>query len=108
MMENIKQENTISISKEQTNRIDSLLAESESLNIFVQDRIIRGPGDLSVSEIETAYADYCAEKGWTAKSLPEIRNKLEGLMLEIHRTAKNHCTKRDGKSVRGFANVTLV
>ncbi len=40
--------------------------------------------------------------GW-----PEIRSKLEGLMLEIHRRPRNHCTIRDGKSVRGFSGVTF-
>ncbi len=107
--EDMKQYNTIDTPREQNERINSLLAESESLKIFLEECIQPDTdgGDLAVAEIEAAYAEYCSEKGWKANSLTEIRSKLEGFMLEIHRRPRNHCTIRDGKNVRGFAGVAF-
>ena len=53
--------------------------------------------DLSVSEIEEAYAEYCPNKKWNPKPITIVRKELEGLMLELFRTAKCNSIKREGK-----------
>jgi phage/plasmid-associated DNA primase len=88
--------------------VDSLLAESDSLRLFLQDAVENADGvDVSVNEIVEAYATFCPEKGWNPLPITEIHRSLEGLMLELFRVTKSHSVKRDGKAVRGFFGVTL-
>ena len=98
----------IALTDRQTQIVDSLLAESDSLRFFLLDRVERAEGsDLSVNEIVEAYAAFCPEKGWRPMPITEVHDSLEGLMLELFRVTKSHSIKRDGKSVRGFFGVAF-
>lgn len=93
---------------DQIARIDGLLAESDSLRHFLNEEVIKQEhSDLTVSEIEEAYADYCPRKGWNPKHITAIRRELEGLFLELFGKTKAHSIKRDGKGQRGFRGVTF-
>ena len=98
----------IALTDRQTQIVDSLLAESDSLRFFLRERIERADdADLSVNEIVEAYADFCPDMGWRAMPITEVHGSLAGLMLELFRVTKSHSIKRDGKSVRGFFGVTF-
>lgn len=89
--------------------VDSLLAESDSLRFFLQDRVIADTyGDLTTSELVEAYAAYCPEKKWQPLPITEVQNKLEGLMLELFGVTKRHDIKRDLKNQRGFTGVKFI
>lgn len=86
--------------------VDSLLAESDSLRHFLQDRLIADTwGDVTANEIVEAYAAYCPEQKWQPLPITEVQNKLEGLMLEFFGVTKRHDIKREDKSQRGFGGV---
>jgi hypothetical protein len=88
--------------------VDSLLAESDSLRYFLQDRLIADTyGDVTVTEIVEAYAAYCPERHWQPMPVTEVHNKLEGLMLEQFGVTKSHDIKRNDKNQRGFSRVKL-
>ncbi len=92
----------------QQDLVDSLLAESESLRHFLQDAVaVKQFGDVTVSELIEAYADYCPERRWQAMPITEIQSRLEGLMLELFGVTKCHDIQRNGKSQRGFSGVAL-
>ena len=98
----------IYLGDDQKARIDGLLAESDSLRHFLNEEVVRDENaDLTVSEIEEAYADYCPSKGWNPKHITAIRRELEGLVLELFGKTKSHSIKRDDKSQRGFRGVTF-
>ena len=98
----------IALTDRQTQIVDSLLAESDSLRFFLLDRVERSEGsDLSVNEVVEEYAAFCPEKGWRAMPITEVHGSLAGLMLELFRVTKSHSIKRDGKPVRGFFGVNL-
>jgi len=106
--EDIEQHGDIDIGEDQQGRIDGLLAESDSLRHFLAERMVKlDHSDLTVSEIEEAYADYCPKKGWNPKHITAIRRELEGLVLELFGKTKAHSIKRDGKGQRGFRGVVL-
>ena len=64
----------IALTDRQTQIVDSLLAESDSLRFFLLDRVERAEGaDLSVNEIVEAYAAFCPEKGWRAMPITEVQ-----------------------------------
>ena len=93
----------------QQERIDSLLAESDSLRIFVRERMMRDPrGDVTTTEINQAYAEFCADRGWNALPTAMVERALPDLMLETFQATKNHCLERDGRrSHRGWRKVRL-
>ena len=89
-------------------RTDALLAESDSLRHFLKGEVIKKENeDITVAEIEEAYANYCPQKGWTPKHITVIRKELEGLMLELFGKAKSHSITRQKKSLRGFRGIAL-
>ena len=88
--------------------VDSLLEESDSLLVFLRERVKTDvDGDVSVQEIVEAYATFCPERGWRSLPITEIETELPGLMLDTFRVTKAHSITRDGKSVRGFRGVSL-
>ena len=98
----------IELTDRQKQIVDSLLAESDSLRFFLQERVEPAEGaNLSVNEVVEAYAAFCPEMGWKAMPITEVHDSLEGLMLNLFRVTKSHSVKRDGRSVRGFFGVTF-
>jgi len=90
-------------------RIDSLLAESDSIRLFVREWIEPDhDGDITTDEFKQAYAEFCTERGWKAMPTVVVEHNAENLMLEIWQVAKNHCTERHGKkSNRGWKGVRV-
>lgn len=106
--DDIEQYGDIYLGEDQLRRIDGLLAESDSLRNFLNEEVVRQEqSDLTVSEIEEAYADYCPRKGWNPKHITAIRRELEGLVLELFGKTKAHSIMRERKSQRGFRGLAL-
>ena len=94
------------LTERQRGLVDSLLAESDSLRHFLQERVASDAwGDLTVTEIVEAYAAYCPERHWQPMPVTEVHNKLEGLMLELFGVTKSHDIKRNERNQRGFSRV---
>jgi putative DNA primase/helicase len=94
------------LTERQNEIVDSLLAESDSLRHFLQDRVIADTyGDVTVTELVEAYAAYCPERRWQPMPVTEVHNKLEGLMLELFGVTKSHDIERNDKNQRGFSRV---
>lgn len=106
LLNDVEQIGDIELTPRQAGVVDSLLAESDSLRHFLDDQVERVEGaDLTVHEIEEAYAEYCPAQGWAPLPITIIRRQIEGLMLEMFRTVKVNSIERDGKSAKGFRNV---
>ncbi|HTL52751.1 MAG TPA: hypothetical protein VL860_09270, partial [Planctomycetota bacterium] len=90
-------------------RVDSLLAESDSLRLFVKEQLERSEHDnVTSAEISQAYAEYCADKGWNALPTAVVERTLPDLMLETFHVTKSHSIERDDKkSNRGWRRVRL-
>jgi P4 family phage/plasmid primase-like protien len=94
------------LTERQSSVVDSLLAESDSLRSFLQERLVRAADkDLTVHELLEAYATYCRAKGWQPLPQRAVQTTLETLMLGIHQVAKRHDISRDGSNHRGFKGV---
>jgi putative DNA primase/helicase len=95
---------------EQRDRVDHLLAESESVRYFVAERIQRvsgGPG-LSTEELVTAYMDYCDDRNWRPYGIKEAERALPDLIMSVHGVHVGANITRNKKRVRGYPNVALV
>jgi P4 family phage/plasmid primase-like protien len=96
------------LTEAQQARVDSLLAESESLRLFVNERVERHEyGDITTAEFQQGYAEFCADKGWNPMPITMVERKGSDLMLEIFRSPKAHSVERDGRSQRGWRKVRL-
>ena len=97
------------LSDGQRERVDSLLAESESLRLFVKASLARHEHDnVTSAEISQAYAEFCADKGWNALPTSVVERTLPDLMLELFHVTKSHDLERNGKkSNRGWRGVQL-
>lgn len=93
----------------QRERVDSLLAESDSLRLFVRERMERHAyGDVTTGEFQQAYAEFCADKGWNALPITVVERNAADVMLDVWQVAKSHCIERDGKkSNRGWKRVRI-
>jgi phage/plasmid-associated DNA primase len=89
--------------------VDGLLAESDSLRHFIENRVVIDYGsDLAVEEIVEAYAEYCPEVGWNPMHITEVQRDLPSLMLELFRTTKSNDIRRNDKARKGFRNVAFI
>jgi phage/plasmid-associated DNA primase len=96
------------LTERQRGVVESLLAESDSLRHFLQERVVADKwGDVIVNELVEAYAAYCPERKWQPLPITEVQNKLETLMLELFGVTKRHDVKRNDKNQRGFSGVRL-
>jgi P4 family phage/plasmid primase-like protien len=109
LMAEFERDGDFVLSDAQRERIDSLLAESESLRIFVEQRIDRHEyGDITVPEFQQAYAEFCADRGWNAMPITVVQRQADDLMLKMWQTSKSQSIERDGKSNRGWRRVRIV
>jgi P4 family phage/plasmid primase-like protien len=110
LQEEFKHHGDFLLTAKQRERVDSLLAESDSLRLFVQERMERHTyGDVTTSELQQAYAQYCADKGWNALPITVVERCVSDIILETFQSTKSHSIERDGKkSNRGWRKVRLI
>ena len=108
LLEDIAEFGDIMMTERQHSLVDALLAESESVRHFLNDRVERADGeDLTVDELLLAYGDYCTDKSWMPLPVTEFQRELPNLMLEIFSAPRSHSIKRKDGSKRGFYRVRL-
>jgi putative DNA primase/helicase len=96
------------LGERQKNKVDSLLAESDSVRHFLKEKVTLCPSEnVTREELEEAYTNYCPSKGWNPKPIMALRKKFAGLMLELFSKTKSNSVKRDGKNQQGFRGVAL-
>jgi len=92
----------------QHKRIDNLLAESSSQEMFVRDHIERSDeGSLFKDEIEEAYARFCEDRSFVPLNMRIQQSQIPELMLRFHHIAEANSIPRqmpDGatKNQRGY------
>jgi putative DNA primase/helicase len=90
-------------------RVDSLLDASDSLAVFIKERIVSSPKEnLSTAEIFGEYEEFCVEKDWPPLGEREAQHAIRSEMKKIHNENRRYDIKRDGKNVRGYAHVKFV
>lgn len=93
----------------QRRRINSLLAESDSVREFARRCVIRKAGsDVATHELVEAYSTFCEAMGWEPISTRRVENALADAMQEVHRAAKRNDISRSGKSRRGFSGLDIL
>lgn len=100
------------LSAAQEERIDSLLAESDSVRHFVQHGVVEAPGaDVTGNELVEAYTAYCEAKGWRAVSLKRAGTAIADAVSEFYHLSPRGDIKRTAfgeekpKQQRGYKGI---
>jgi phage/plasmid-associated DNA primase len=108
LLHDLDQHGRIQLSKEQLQRVEGLLAESDSIRSFVLSCVEASHGsDVTTAELVEAYTAYCEGRGWRAETISSFENQIRNIMLETHRLSRRNDIKRNGKSQRGYMHVAL-
>lgn len=107
LLADIRDYGKIRLSREQQDRVDALLLESDSIRIFVRERVCRGSGDLTSAELVMAYVGYCNDQGWNALPQRIVENQLPDIMLKELSVQKVNDISRNGKWFRGYHGVVF-
>lgn len=108
LLREIKADGCVKLSTVQADRIENLLAESESVSVFARKCIIRSESDdVTVDEIVSHYNQYCITRGWLPLPVRRVEGELRDVMNREHQAAKRNDIKRAGKHHRGFAHLRI-
>jgi phage/plasmid-associated DNA primase len=99
----------IPLSARQQKFVDDLLAQSDSLRIFLKQKVAattQDGSDLSSEELFQTYLEFTQANGWDALPLSMFNKRLPDQMAVIFGSI--HATvRRDGRQVRGYKQVRL-
>lgn len=114
LLEEIRTTGSIIMNAEQKDRVESLLAESDSLRQFVTKVVTISEGDdVTSQELSIAYVQYCEARGWNPLPTKRVESAMPDAMTEIHRVAKRNDIKRDDghhaqKAQRGYRGIKIL
>lgn len=109
------------LTTDQQKRVSDLIAESDSLRLFIENEIVKDNGtvssgpqmgqsySLTSDEIITKYIDDCVKvKQWTPLPVATAEKRLPDLMQRNFGVAKSNSLKRKGKNQRGYWGVRWI
>jgi len=101
----------LALSPCQKARVDELLLESDSVNVFFAERCIADAAaeGLTVTDAFAAYSDFCMDRGWTGLSRNLFGRDCQEVAQRLFRVATRHDIKgADGKKQRGWKGFRLL
>jgi len=97
------------LTDEQKARVNNLMDESDSVRVFVQQRIRREPGrSITCADLEGEYYVFCDERNWIPQGERQVRSDLLKKMAEIHRVRQSHDIGHGMGQVRGYRGVAII
>lgn len=112
LLKDLEETGTIRQTAKQKDRVESLLAESDSVRDFVRRGLAKGAPEARVTteQLTHAYVRYCEQRGWNPESSKVVERLLPDVMLEIHRAAKANDIKVEGadKPARGYRGIEIL
>ncbi len=100
----------IVMTEAQTQRVDNLLGNSDSVTAFVDRHLQLTPGkDVSSNEVASAYFSRCTANGWQPVSTRKCQETIAEQLASRHNIFPRHDILRPGKKpVRGFKGIAVV
>ena len=102
----------VQLTKAQKDRVESLLAESDSVRDFARRGCAKGEESDKVTSEDAlaAYVAWCERRGWSPMPSKRVEQMLPDALLEIHGAAKSNDIKRypGDKAKRGYRGLRLL
>jgi len=105
--EEIASTGDLALTPTQEGRVDDLLSESDSVRRFIRECTMRSPGNVTSHELVEAYFRFCSSNEWTPQPARIVERTLADAILETHGASRAQDIARNGRSVRGWRNITL-
>jgi hypothetical protein len=69
---------------EQIARVDALLAESQSIEMFLRAKVVKSEtGGITTDELNKGYSEYCEGQGWEALKIEKVTRELPNKMFQL-------------------------
>ena len=101
----------LALSPGQKARVDELLLESDSVNMFFAGRCVADctAEGLTVTDAFGAYSDFCMDKGWNAVDRYRFGRECAEIVQRFFRLATRHDIKgQDDKRQKGWKGLRLL
>jgi P4 family phage/plasmid primase-like protien len=101
----------IVLSKEQSERVESLVQESDGLRLFLKSCVEPSNSEcVTVDQLVKRYTAFCQQRNWSVDPVKKIQGTLETLVLDVFGVGKSNDIKIQGydgqeSTVRGFRNL---
>jgi len=97
------------LTQAQQDRVETLLAQSDSVREFVRRHVKVSDRSDSVTtdELVRSYDEFCSMHDFHPVSPLEVEKQLPNLMEEIHGSVKRHDIQRDEGTRRGYRGVQI-
>jgi hypothetical protein len=107
LLQDIESGGDMLLSDTQKKRVADLLDESDSLALFLKERVqtTSDGSDLSSEEIIRAYAQFCIGRQWDMMPASVAERRLPDQMSQLFGVLKSHSIERGGKSRNGYPAV---
>lgn len=108
-LEEIETRAVFHLSPEQEMRVDALLAESQSIEVFLRAKVQKGGKGIATDALCSGYAEYCEEQGWEAMKVEKFRRELANHMFALFGSHPSNNINRDKNTpgVRGYLEVSM-
>lgn len=104
----MKNKGKIPRDEKQKKRINDLLEESDSVNIFVKECVVKAPKkDMTSGEMLLTFNTYCKQRGWELLKVNTFSQALRLAMLKYHNTNQRNDIARVSGAQRGYFGVKL-
>lgn len=112
LLADIEEHGDIKLTPAQKERIESLLAESDSIRDFARRGVAKADHkDTVTSEnLASAYVTYCERRGWSPMPTKVVERVLPDALLEIHAATKSNDIKAyvGDKAKRGYRGIRIL
>jgi P4 family phage/plasmid primase-like protien len=109
LLKDISEAKGFVLTDEQKKRVEDRINESDSLSLFLKERISRAilpDSGIGTSDILSAYSTFCHDHGWGQPSSKFIVNRLSELMPHLYgATSSNKIRNAQGDYMRGYVGI---
>jgi P4 family phage/plasmid primase-like protien len=108
-LKELKEHGDFILTKAQLDRVETLLAESDSVREFVKRcvRVSERSDSVTVEELVQAYRGFCSASDFHPVSPLEVEKQLPNLMEDIHGSSKRNDIRSEEGTRRGFKGVQI-
>jgi putative DNA primase/helicase len=96
------------LSPKQEQRIEDLLAESDSLRAYVREAVVEDrEGSVTTEELFRGYLQYCEDRGWDAHSKRVFQTDMPPVIQDRFNLRIRHDIRRGAFQKRGYKGIRL-